>query len=280
MRADGAQRRSIRGLAARMLLFFGAGAGVAQACTLDLPASVPQGGLAVGKTQPGCAVTLGERRVRVADDGTFVFGVGRDATGPLVVAVRRGQGPSRRYELAVDARSFAVERVDGVPPSTVTPEPALAARIAREQARVAAARTRDDDRQDFRFGFAWPLQGRVSGVYGSQRVLNGVPKDPHYGLDLAAPTGTPIRAPAAGVVTFADPGLYLTGGTLVLDHGHGLSSTFIHMSRLDKRVGDRVEQGDVLGAVGMTGRATGPHLHWGMNWFEVRIDPQLLLPPH
>jgi murein DD-endopeptidase MepM/ murein hydrolase activator NlpD len=138
-------------------------------------------------------------------------------------------------------------------------------------------RERDDPRQDFRFGFIRPLAGRISGVYGSQRVLNGTPKDPHYGLDIAAPDGTPFVAPAAGVVSFADADLYLTGGTVVLDHGHGLSSVFIHLSRIDVREGQRVAQGEVLGRVGATGRASGPHLHWGVNWFDVRLDPGLLV---
>ena len=164
-------------------------------------------------------------------------------------------------------------------PRPVNPPPHIAERIAREQKRVEAARLRDDARQDYRFGFVWPLRGRISGVYGSQRILNGTPKNPHYGVDVAAATGTPIAAPAGGVVTFADPDLYLTGGTVILDHGHGLSSVFVHLSRLDVEVGDRIEQGDVLGRVGATGRASGPHLHWGMNWFDVRIDPQLIVGP-
>ena len=164
-----------------------------------------------------------------------------------------------------------------MPQQTVTPDPAIAARIAHEQARVVAARERDDERSDFAAGFRWPLQGRISGVYGSQRIYNGTPRSPHSGLDVAAPTGTPIRAPAAGVVTFADPGLYLTGGTVLLDHGHGVSSNFLHLSRIDVAVGERVEAGQVLGQVGATGRATGPHMHWGMNWFGVRVDPRAVL---
>jgi murein DD-endopeptidase MepM/ murein hydrolase activator NlpD len=123
------------------------------------------------------------------------------------------------------------------------------------------------------------VQGRVSGVFGSQRIYNGTPKSPHSGLDVAAAQGTPVRAPAAGVVTLAEPDLYLTGGTVLLDHGHGVSSNFLHFSRIDVHVGQRVAQGDVLGLVGMTGRATGPHMHWGMSWFGVRVDPRLLLPP-
>jgi murein DD-endopeptidase MepM/ murein hydrolase activator NlpD len=165
-----------------------------------------------------------------------------------------------------------------VPEATVNPPPDIAARIEREQAKVSAARTRDDDRDDYETAFDWPVQGRVSGVYGSQRVYNGTPKSPHSGLDVAAAKGTPVHAPAAGIVTLAEPDLYLTGGTVLLDHGHGVSSNFLHFSRIDVHVGDRVEKGQVLGLVGATGRATGPHMHWGMNWFGVRVDPQLMLP--
>lgn len=170
-----------------------------------------------------------------------------------------------------------MQRVDGVPPTTVDPPPAIAERIRREQARVADARRRDDPRADFAQRFIMPVQGRISGRFGRARVYNGKPGSPHSGMDIAAPAGTPVKAPAAGIVTFADPGLYLTGGTVLVDHGHGISSNFLHLSRIDVKVGDRVGQGQVIGAVGATGRATGPHLHWGMNWFDVRIDPQLVL---
>ena len=181
-------------------------------------------------------------------------------------------------------RDWPIERIDGVPPATVNPPPEIAARIEREQAQVVAARVRDDERIDFTQAFIWPVRGRVSGRFGNQRIYmlpdgSGTPKSAHSGMDIAAANGTPVQAPAAGVITFAAPDLYLTGGTVLLDHGHGVSSNFLHLSRLDVKVGERVEQGQVIGAVGATGRATGPHLHWGMNWFDVRIDPLLLLPP-
>lgn len=246
----------------------------------ELPAATTQGALVIGRVfDPGSEVHLGERSLRVAEDGVFVFGVGRDERGPIELKVRTTDGRSTAHRLAVAPRTWPVQRVDGLPPQTVSPDPETAARIAREQARVAEARRRDDDRRDFRFGFIRPVDGgRVSGVYGSQRILNGEPRAPHYGLDIAAPTGTPILAPAAGVVSFADPDLFLTGGTVLLDHGHGLSSSFLHLSAVDVVVGQRLEQGERIGAVGATGRATGPHLHWGLNWFEVRLDPALLLP--
>jgi murein DD-endopeptidase MepM/ murein hydrolase activator NlpD len=128
-------------------------------------------------------------------------------------------------------------------------------------------------------GFVWPAQGPISGVYGSQRFYNGEPRNPHYGVDVAVPKGTPVHAPAAGVVTLAEPDLYFSGGTVILDHGYRLSSTFLHMSEVSVQVGDELQAGDLIGAVGSTGRATGPHLDWRMNWRQQRIDPQLLAPP-
>ncbi|WP_426287272.1 M23 family metallopeptidase [Luteibacter sp. E-22] len=245
---------------------------LAVAAVPDLPASVSQGGLVIGHVAPGTRVTVAGKPVHVGDDGLFVFGAGRDERGPIVVTL----GNTRR-SVAVSPRDWPVERVNGVPPKTVNPPPDIAARIEREQAEVVAARDRDDAREDFLRGFIWPVNGRISGRFGNQRIYNGDPKAPHSGMDIAVPEGTPIKAPADGLVTFAKPDLYLTGGTVLLDHGFGLSSNFLHLSRIDVKVGQHVRQGQVIGAAGKTGRATGPHLHWGFNWFGTRLDP-LLLP--
>lgn len=242
-----------------------------------LPASVQQGTLVVGSTDPGAIVEYAGRTVRVSPSGRFAFGVGRDAVGPLAVNVRSPATGTIAHRIEVTPRDWPIERIDGVPPATVNPPPDIAERIAREQAQVAAARTRDDAREDFAQRFIWPVEGRISGRFGNQRVYNGEAKAPHSGMDIAAAQGTPVKAPAAGIVTFAAPDLYLTGGTVLIDHGAGVSSNFLHLSRIDVRVGDRVEQGQVFAAVGSTGRSTGPHLHWGMNWFDVRVDPLLVL---
>lgn len=244
---------------------------------IALPASVSQGALVFGRVPPGSRVVYAGRTLRVSGYGTFVFGVGRDETGPLQVAITVPGGTAQARTIAVSARDWPLERINGVPPRTVEPPPEIAARIQREQAQVSAARLRDEDRTDFAQPFLWPVQGRISGRFGNARVYNGKPGAGHSGMDIAAPAGTAVKAPAAGVVTFAAPDLYLTGGTVLLDHGFGVSSNFLHLSRIDVRVGDRVQQGQVIGAVGATGRATGPHLHWGMNWFEVRVDPLLVL---
>ena len=242
------------------------------------PTAVTQGDLVRLCCYPDAQVKLGGQLLTVSPSGHLVFGVAREETGPLSLHVRAGDGTLRTYSLEVRKRQWPTERVDGVPPATVKPPPAIAQRIAREQARVAAARKRNDQREDFRQDFQWPVRGRLSGLFGSQRLYNGQPGSAHSGMDIAAETGTSVLAPAAGVVSFADADLYLTGGTLVLDHGHGVSSVFLHLSRLDVEVGQRIEQGQRLGAVGATGRASGPHLHWGLNWFDTRLDPRSVLP--
>jgi murein DD-endopeptidase MepM/ murein hydrolase activator NlpD len=240
------------------------------------PPRVPQGALVFGKVPAGSTVRHAGRELRVTGYGTVVFGVPRDAQGTLAVEVAHADGRIETVPIAVEPRDFGLEVIDGVPPRTVEPPPAVAARIAREAAAVAQARTRDDPRTGFAGDFDWPVRGRISGRFGSGRVYNGRPGGGHSGMDIAAPAGTPVRAPASGVVTLADD-LYITGGTVLLDHGHGVSSNFLHLSRIDVKPGDQVAKGDVIGAVGATGRATGPHLHWGMNWFDVRVDPLLVL---
>ncbi|WP_407061034.1 M23 family metallopeptidase [Agrilutibacter solisilvae] len=245
--------------------------------TAIFPARVSQGALVFGRLPSGSQATYNGRSLRATPYGTVVFGVGRDEAGPLRVAVRHADGRAQDVVIQVTPRDWPVERIDGVPPTTVDPPPAIAERIRLEQERVAAARLRDDDRTGFAQTFAWPVKGRISGRFGNQRVYNGSPRAPHSGMDIAAAQGTPVLAPADGMVSFADPDLYLTGGTVVLDHGYGVSSNFLHLSRIDVKVGDSVAQGQPVGAVGATGRATGPHLHWGMNWFDVRVDPLLVL---
>ncbi len=249
----------------------------ADAQRIVFPASVSQGALVFGKVPPGSTVEHAGRNLRTTGYGTVVFGVSRNEKGPLTVAVTRPDGSRETASITVTPRDWPEQRVNGVPPATVNPPPDIAERIRREQARVTEARARDDARADFAQTFIWPVQGRISGRFGRARVYNGQPGSPHSGMDIAAPTGTPVKAPAAGTVTFADDDLYLTGGTLLIDHGHGVSSNFLHLSRIDVKVGDRVEQGQTVAAVGSTGRSTGPHLHWGMNWFDVRVDPQLVL---
>jgi murein DD-endopeptidase MepM/ murein hydrolase activator NlpD len=244
------------------------------AAALELRGALTQGGMAIGQVAPGAEVALDGRPIRVSPEGLFVIGFGRDHKPAARLTVN-----GEAHELAIAPRSWDVQRIDGLPPATVTPDEAQLARIRAEAARVREARSADSPLSGFAQGFIWPTEGRISGVFGSQRILNGEPRQPHYGVDVAAPTGTPVRAPAAGRVTLAEPDLFLTGGTILLDHGHGLFSVFAHLSRLDVRAGEEVPQGALLGAVGGTGRVTAPHLHWGLSWFDERLDPALLVPP-
>lgn len=243
----------------------------------DPVAGAQQGSMITGRAPIGSSIDVNGKALKQGKNGDYVFGIARDATGVAKVTIKPSCGDARVVSVNVLKRDFPVERVNGVPPKTANPTGAIAQRIEAEQARVTAARQRNDDRQDYLQKFIWPVTGRISGRFGSSRSYNGQPGAAHSGMDIAVGTGTPVKAPAGGVVTFADPGLYLTGGTLVLDHGQGISSNFLHLSRIDVKVGDVVRQGDVVARVGATGRATGPHLHWGMNWLDTRIDPLLLL---
>lgn len=249
----------------------------AVAC-VDVQGQLQQGGLIWGQVTPGIAVSLDGQPLDVLADGIFLAGFGRDAAGTAELVVGNCRQP-----LAVASREYNIQRVEGVPQQTVTPPPEVLERIARERELVNAAKARWIARPDLLAGalagFSWPVEGRISGVYGSQRVYNGTPGTPHYGVDVAVPTGTIVRAPTSGVVTLAEPDLFYSGGTIILDHGYRLSSSFLHLSKVLVAVGDEVQAGDIIGEVGATGRATGPHLDWRMAWRNERIDPQFLVPP-
>lgn len=251
----------------------------APAGTLRLDGSLVQGGLVVGRASPGSRIELDGRRVRVSDAGVFLLGFGRDAPplASLLVTFPDGRQESRRLEIA--KRSYKIQRIEGLPPRKVTPTEEDMVRIRREYAAVKKARSRDDPRTDFLTGFMWPAKGRISGVYGSQRILNGEPRRPHFGVDVAAPVGTVVHAPADGVVTLTHDNMFFSGGTLILDHGHGLSSSFLHLSAILVKEGDRVRRGEPIAKIGATGRVTGAHLDWRMNLWDRRLDPQLLVEP-
>lgn len=245
----------------------------------QLEGELQQGALVLGRVVPGSKVALGGHQVKVTEAGRFAIGFDRDAKAEMLLMVTAPDGTITRQPLTIAPREYAIQRIEGVPQRTVEPAPEALERIRREQALVTHARAIETDRTDFLDGFQWPLTGRISGVYGSQRVYNGVPGRPHYGVDIAAPTGTEVRAPAAGVVTLAHPDMFFSGGTLIMDHGHGVSSTFIHLSEVLVEEGMKVEPGDIVGKVGATGRATGPHLDWRINWFGAKLDPALVVPP-
>ena len=238
------------------------------------------GAMVRGATSAGAAVTMNGQSLPVSAEGAFVFAVARAFEGDVTLRATDVDGSTAELIVPVANREFEVQRIDGLPQDKVTPPRTqeVQDRIWQDVVQIRKGRGVESQRTDFTEAFLWPVDGIVTGVFGSQRILNGTPKSPHSGLDIAGDTGTPVLAPAGGVVTLWHPDMYFTGGTLIVDHGHGITSTFIHLSDTLVAEGDVVTQGQAIAKVGATGRATGPHLHWSMNWGKVRIDPQLLLP--
>lgn len=246
---------------------------------LELQGEWQQGGVIIGKVPQGTQVTYREKQLQISPAGEFVIGLGRDAAGQVSFVTTDCDGLRKEHRFAVKKRTYNIQKVTGVPQQTVEPDPAQVERAKREAQMATDARKGDLPLTFFAQKFEWPLIGPVTGVYGSQRFYNGVPNSPHYGVDIAKPVGTLVKAPAGGVVTLVHPDMFFSGGTLIIDHGHGLSSTFIHLSEVLVKKGDAISQGQAIAKVGKTGRATGPHLDWRMNWFEERVDPQLLVEP-
>lgn len=251
----------------------------AQAGLAKLEGHFTQGGVVFGKSVPGARVTLNGREVRVSATGNFVFGFGRDAPQEALLSIETPDGAHEQRKLKVKKRQYKTQRIDGLPRKMVSPPKAVLERIRAENKSIAAARAVDRPQPYFESGFVWPVIGPISGVFGSQRILNGKPKRPHFGLDVAAPAGTPVAAPADGFVAIAESDMYYTGGTVVLDHGHGLTSVYSHLREVLVKQGQVLRQGDVLGTIGATGRATGAHLDWRFNWFKERLDPAFFVPP-
>ena len=246
---------------------------------LSLDGTMTQGTLIRGFAGPGARVTLDGKDVRVAPDGHFIFGFGHDALAHAKLVVVFRDGSHLQMTLTIAPRHYDVRRIDNLPPAEVTPPPETLARIEREAAEIDQAFAQQSDSVAFETPLAWPVTGIITGIYGSQTFLNGQARQPHLGVDIAAPAGTPIKAAAGGVVSFAKPGLYFTGGTVIIDHGYGLSTLYIHLQNIAVRAGDRVTQGQIIGALGETGRATGPNLHWGLVWNGARLDPALAAGP-
>lgn len=245
---------------------------------LNIKGQAVQGGLLIGHTNPGNEVRIDEQIVKTTPDGHFIFGFGRfdEKAKSLVIS---HNGKTHKQIIEVKRRDFPTEKIDGLPSSKVNPPQRDWDRIKREQAQVKSARAVWSEQIAFLQKFIWPAQGRISGVYGSRRVLNGEPKRPHYGMDIANVTGTEVIAPADGVVTMAVTDHFYTGGTIIIDHGYGLNSTYLHLSQVNVKEGQSLKQGDKIGEIGATGRATGPHLDWRLNiGTSLRLDPQLIIP--
>lgn len=236
-----------------------------------------QGGFAHGRVAPGTRLALDGRGLRVGPGGEYAFGFSRDHAAEAVLTVTPPGGPSRAERLAVARRDWPTQRITGLPPAQVTPDPEALRRILAERARLAAARATDSPRTGFAAGFVAPAHGRISGVFGSQRILNGEPRQPHFGFDIAAPTGTPLVAAASGAVTLAAE-FFFFGKLVVIDHGHGVNTLYGHMSAQTVTEGEQVAAGQRIGAIGATGRVTGPHVHFGLSWYATWLDAQPVLP--
>ena len=246
----------------------------AQASRLSLSGSQEQGGLVVVKTELGAHASVDGKNVLVSPEGLFAFGIAYNRTDGATIRVDFVSGKSETRVVAPVARHYEVQAITGLPQKFVTPAPEELQRIKDEHARLAIARQVDSPETWFGEPFDWPFPGIISGVYGSQRVLNGTPMAPHLGVDIAAPAGTPIHAPAGARVVISAP-WFLEGNFTMLDHGHGVFTEYLHQSEFRVKEGDIVARGQVIGLVGQTGRATGPHSHWGMNWFQLKLDPSL-----
>ena len=238
-----------------------------------------QGGLVTGTVPIGSKVLFDGHNLRISAKGHFLIGFSRGAQPTSRLEIILPNGKKINKTLNIDKRDYPIQRIDGLPQNMVVPPKSVYSRIARENAEIARARNKDMATTYFKNGWIWPTHGRITGIYGSQRILNGKARQPHYGIDIAAPIGTPVVSPAPAIVTLTHQNMYYTGGTVILDHGHGLTSAMLHMNHIEVAVGDFVRKGQSIGTVGKSGRATGPHLDWRINLFNARIDPALLVPP-
>jgi murein DD-endopeptidase MepM/ murein hydrolase activator NlpD len=251
-----------------LILFFTKGASA-----VEFQGKFIQGHFIIGKTESGTKVLINKKEVRTSDDGYFVFGIGRDRKYDVVITLNK-DGNKQKIVKKVQKRKYNIQKIDGLEEEKVTPPEEVYERIKKENKLISKARAIDSDLVFFKNKFIIPVDDAIiTGVYGSQRILNGKPKWPHYGLDFAQKEGTPVKAMLDGTVTLAESDLYYSGGTLIFDHGHGVSTLYMHMQKIFVDEGQKVKQGDIVGTVGSTGRATGPHLDIRLNWFDTRLDP-------
>ena len=243
---------------------------------LEFQGKFLQGHFILGKTDKGSQVFVDKKQVKVSMNGYFVFGIDRDRKFDIEITEIK-DGNKNKIIKKVFKRKYNIQRIDGLPENKVTPPESVYKRIKDENGRIGKARAINSDLTFFTAKFIMPVEGIISGVYGSQRILNGKPKWPHYGIDIAAKKGTKIKSSGSGIVTMAEDDLYYTGGTIIMDHGHGISTIYSHLEDIMVNVGDEVKQGDIIGTVGSTGRSTGPHLDFRVNWFQTRLDPMSIL---
>ena len=232
-----------------------------------------QGHFIIGKTEPNAKIFIDKKKIKVSKDGYFAFGITKDRK--LDIIIRKND---KKIVKKILRREYKIQKIDGLPKKKVTPPEEFYARIKKENQLIGNARKIDSDLSFFKDKFIMPVENAIiTGVYGSQRILNGIPKWPHYGLDFAQKRGTPIKAMNNGIVTLAEKDLFYTGATLIFDHGHGISTLYMHLDKIFVNVGDHIKKGDIVGTVGASGRATGPHLDIRLNWFDARLDPATIL---
>ena len=235
-----------------------------------------QGHFIIGQTEPNSKIIIDKKEIKVSKNGFFVFGIDRDRKFDILIT-KISNGKKEKIVKKVFKRKYKIQKIDGLPENKVTPPEEVYKRIKKENNAIGEARAINSDLTYFKNKFIMPLDGIITGVYGSQRILNGKPKWPHYGIDIAAKQGTHIKSSADGIVTMAEDDLYYTGGTVIMDHGHGISTIYSHLENVLVSVGDKINQGDIIGTVGSTGRSTGPHLDFRINWFQTRLDPMTVI---
>ncbi len=235
-----------------------------------------QGHFILGKTDPKSKIVIDKKEIKVSKDGYFVFGIDRDRKFDILIT-KIGNDKKEKITKKVFKRKYKIQKIDGLPENKVTPPESVYKRIKKENNAIGEARAINSDLNYFKNKFIMPVEGIITGVYGSQRILNGKPKWPHYGIDIAAKQGTHIKSSGKGIVTMAEDDLYYTGGTIIMDHGHGISTIYSHLENVLVSVGDKINQGDIIGTVGSTGRSTGPHLDFRINWFQTRLDPMTVI---
>ena len=236
-----------------------------------------QGSFILGKTKPGSKVYIDNKKIRVSNDGYFAFGLDRDRKNNVLIKINNNQ-ENKIIEKKVYKRKYEIQRIDGLPPKQVTPPPEVYERIKKDNLLIGKARAIDSKLVFFKDKFIYPIDKYIiTGVYGSQRILNGKPRRPHYGVDFHAPEGTPVKSMMDGVVSLVENDMYFTGGTIIFDHGHGISTLYMHMKDINVKKGQKVKKGQIVGTLGQSGRATGPHLDIRLNWFETKLDPMTIL---